>query len=219
MREKLRFFGLRTQRRAGRLLALAGGASLLVVLVSPSTKAQGTLDPGSIEVTAYFETQLPPRVGAPVCLTGGDEPIGKVSRVNLLPRHDQYHDGWEVVMKINKREAGGITSDSIVSARPPEADRDCGGSREVFLDVNVLGGGSPIRDHAVLNGEVAYFAEIAYMVPRPWWQRAADFVIMDIGVIWVELIGGVVIVIAGATAVVIFVRRCARARNRYKEIG
>jgi hypothetical protein len=71
----------------------------------------------------------------------------------------------------------------------------------------------------VLKGEVAYFAEIAYMIPRPWWQRAADFVVMDIGVIWVELIGGVVIVIAGATAGGIFVRRCARARNRDKEIG
>lgn len=124
-------------------------------------------------------------------------------------------------MEINKRDAAGITTDAVVSARAPEADRNCGGSREVFLDINVLGGGSPISDHSMLKGEVTYFAEIAYMVPTHWWQsvwqRAGDFVIMDIGVIWIELAGGAAIFMAGTTMFGIFVRRRARRRNRDRE--
>lgn len=171
MRRKLTPFGL-TMRTRGNprpgVRVLATAVPLVVVLASLSVKAQIRVERENIEVITHLRTQLPPSEGSPVCLTGGTEPIGRVSRVTLLPGHDEYHDGWELVMEINKRDAVGITTNSVVSAR---SDRNCGDWVTPFLDINVIGAGPPIVYHTELKGEVTYSAEIAYMLPpKPWWQ-------------------------------------------------
>ena len=76
--------------------------SLVVVWLLLSVRAQSSLEWDSVEVVTYLRTQLPPSKGSPVCLTGGAKPIGRVSRVALLPGHDEYHNAWEIVMEINK---------------------------------------------------------------------------------------------------------------------
>jgi hypothetical protein len=59
---------------------------------------------------------------------------------------------------------------------------------------------------------------ITEFLPRPWWRRAIDraidFVVLDIGVIYIELFGAVIIVIAGGTALIILARRSVRARAK-----
>jgi hypothetical protein len=217
MRGNLRPFGVtsRTKRHPRwdvRVPILA--ASLSAVSLLPTLSAQSGVERDSVEVITYLQTQLPPSEGSPVCPTGGVDPIGRVSRVKLLPGHLEYHNAWEIVMEINKRDAAGITTDSVVSAR---VDRSCGGSVEPFLDINVIGAGPPIAYRTALKGEVTYFAEIAYLLPpKSWWQRAidrtVDFAEMEIGVIYVQLFGAVMIVVAGFTALTIVI--CRRQKTR-----
>jgi len=56
---------------------------------------------------------------------------------------------------------------------------------------------------------------VVEFLPRSWWQRAIDraidFVVMDIGVIYVELFGAIMIVIAGVTTLIILARRRTRS--------
>jgi hypothetical protein len=112
-------------------------------------------------------------------------------------------------MEINKVDAAGITTDSVVSARE---DGSCGGSVMPFLDINVIGDGPPIAYQTALKGEVTYFAEIGYLLPpRPWWQGAVLIMIGD--GIYIELVGGVAIIIGGAV-LIIFVCRRARENRR-----
>jgi hypothetical protein len=129
---------------------------LVFLLIRLRSASQAASEPGRIEVATYLRTQLPPAEGAPVCLTGGVDVIGRVRSVHLLPDHAEYHDAWEVMMEINGRDASGITTDSVVYARGPEyreAARNCGGApgHSPFLDINVIGAGQPIADHAVLK--------------------------------------------------------------------
>ena len=156
-----------------------------------------------------FETQGPPGVGAPVCLTGVVGTIGNVKSVRLLPGHEIAHDLWRVVIEIN-RDAPGITTGSVAYA---VVDRNCG------VEINGGSSGSPIGDHAEIKGEVTYMADIAWSLPpKPWWRRTFDgvieFAVMDIGVIYIEMSGAVVIVIAGATMLVVLVRRRIHAGTR-----
>jgi len=147
---------------AERVCTLAAAA--LIFLLIPLGLSSQAAGPDSMEIRTYLATQLPPDQGAPVCLTGGVKPIGRVGSVRLLPGHGKGHDGWEVVMEINKREASRITTDSVVSVRSEYPERNCGASpTNVFLDINVVSSGQPIANHALLKGEVTYFAEIAYM--------------------------------------------------------
>jgi hypothetical protein len=169
----------------GILIVLVVLAFLLIPLGSTSQTAS---EPGRIEVATYLRTQLPPVEGAPVCLTGGVDVIGRVKSVHLLPAHAEYHDAWEVIMEINGRDASGITTDSVVYARSPEypeAARNCGGApgHALFLDINVIDAGQPIANHAVLRGEVTYLAEIAYMVPpKPWWRKVINWALYVIAI-------------------------------------
>jgi hypothetical protein len=59
---------------------------------------------------------------------------------------------------------------------------------------------------------------VVEFLPRPWWRRAidrvVDFVVMDVGVIYIQLFGAMVIVIAGIMALVIFVRRRMHTRAK-----
>lgn len=174
---------------------------VLVFLLSPlRSTSQTASEPGRIEVATYLRTQEPPAEGAPVCLTGGVDVIGRVKSVRLLPAHTEYHDAWEVIMEINGRDASGITTDSVVSARSPEypeAARNCGGAPgiAVFLDINVIGAGQPIANHAVLKGEVTYSAQVPYFFPpTPWWRK---------GINW-----GIFVTAIGLAAIlIIFLRR------------
>jgi hypothetical protein len=85
------------------------------------------------------------------------------------------------------------------------------GSAIPFLDINVIGASAPIAYRTVLKGEVTYSAEIGYFLPpKPWWQ-GAGLVVMGYG-IYIELIGGVVILVGGS-ALVIFLRHRARERK------
>lgn len=165
----------------------------VLVLAFLLLHADLTFQPGgkqnTIEVVTYLRTQLPPREGAPVCLTGGVETIGRIKRVHLLPGHADTHDAWELIMEISGRDAAGITTDSIVYARSPEyheANRNCGSSsHDLFLDINAIGAGPAIANHAVLKGEVTYSAEIGYVASPPWWRRVS----------YVAAIGGVVLLL------------------------
>jgi hypothetical protein len=172
-----------------------------LLLIPPRLTSQTTKEANSIEVTTYFRTQLPPNQGAAVCLIGGEQPIGNIHSVRLMPYHDEYHDAWEAVMEINERDALAITTDSIAEANP---NGKCG------ISINVIGAGVPIAYHTVLKGEVTYFAEMGFMVPpKPWWQPAMDFLVMDVGTICVEVLGAPIFIV-GAT---IFISRALRKRS------
>jgi hypothetical protein len=150
-----------------------------------------------------LRTQLPPEQGAPVCLTASVVPIGSVRSVRLSPDHAKYHDGWDVVLEINTPDQSGITTDSVVDARLPERDvsQNCGGSRAVFLDINVPGSGPLIGNRSVLRGEVTYLAEVPYMIPpMPWWEKAFAW-------------GVCLAVICGAVALIILKWRRLRPTN------
>jgi len=194
----------RTPTLAQRAFPVSSLAIAIALLLIPlRLTSQTANEPDSVEVMTYFRTQLPPNRGAAVCLTGGTEPIGKINSVRLLPHHDEYHDAWEAVMEIYKRDALAITTDSIADANPYG---NCG------VSINVIGAGPPIAYHTVLKGEVTYSAEIGYMVPsKPWWQPATDFLAMDVGIIWVQVVGAPILVI-GVT--MIFISRAHRKRSK-----
>ena len=62
-------------------------------------------------------------------------------------------------------------------------------------------------------------AEIGYMIPpKPWWQPVMDFLAMDVGVIWIEVVGAPILFVGATT---IFIRRALgkRTKRRNKEHG
>ena len=195
-----------TSAQRVRLLPVAAFALLIPLRLTSQT----VNEPNSTEVIAYFRTQAPPNQGAAVCLVGGAEPIGNINSVRLVPHHDEYHEAWEAVTEINQLDAFAVTADSIAEAHPYE---NCG------ITINVIGAGPPIAYHTVLRGEVTYLAEIGYMIPpKPWWQPAMDFLAMDVGIIWIEVIGAPILVVGAATT---FISRALgkRTKRQNKEHG
>jgi hypothetical protein len=179
-------------------VCLLSAIGLAVLLIPLRLASQTPNKPDSVEVITYFRTALPPDPGAPVCLTGGEKPIGNINSVRLLPQHDEYHNAWEVIMEINRRDASTIMTDSVAQANPLG---NCG----VFI--NVIGA-LPIAYHTVLKGEVNYVADIAYMLPpKPWWKPAADFLAIDFGIIWIEIIGALILMLVVATMLIKHARR------------
>ena len=84
-------------------------------------------------------------------------------------------------MEINARDGQGITDHSVAEANP---------FKSCAIFINVQGGGIPIAYHTVIEGEVNYVADIAYMIPpKPWWQPAIDFLTLQIGTLWIEVLG------------------------------
>jgi|HubBroStandDraft_5_1064220.scaffolds.fasta_scaffold133372_2 hypothetical protein len=202
------------QKPWARIPALA--VSMFLVTFLGSHRVQGAVEPDSVEVLTYLGTQAPPGVGASVCLTGRAGAAGYVSSVRLLPGHESGHDLWEVVMELATREASKVSTDSVVYAMiRPEADPICPTFPGPFLEIHSATPSfhTPIKNRIVLKSEVTYFAEIGYMLPRPWARRAIDsitnFVAIDIGVIYIELLGGGVIFIVGVATLVVFARRKA----------
>jgi len=197
---------IRTPKSGRRVFALSVVVLTLSLIPLPLT-SQAANQPSGVEVIAYFRTALPPNQGESVCLTGGAKPIGTIRSVRLLPHHDEYHDAWEAIMEINKDDALAITADSIAQANPFET---CG------ILINVTGTGPPIAYHTVLKGEVSYSAEIGYMIPpKHWWQPAVDFLAMDIGIIWVEVVGGPILVV-GAIMILITCAHRKRPNSQNK---
>jgi hypothetical protein len=183
-----------------RLLPVVAFALLLTPLRLTS---QTVNEPNSTEVITYFRTQAPPSQGAAVCRSGGGETIGNINSIRLMPHHDEYHDAWEAVMEINKRDAHAVTADSTAEAHFSE---NCG------ITIDVIGAGPSIAYHTVLRGEVNYFAEIGYMIPpKPWWQPAMDYLAMDVGIIWVEVVGAPILIVGATT---IFISRALGKRTK-----
>ena len=148
-------------------------APVVLALGMGSVRAQSGGAEG-IKVTTYFDTQAPPGENAPVCLTNRAEPVGRVQSVRVAPKHALYHDRWEVDLMLNAREASELRADSVVHLKLPDGHRNCGGaSHTPFLEIDAGRAVSPaVTDHAVLKGEVDYFAEIDWMrPPKPWWTR------------------------------------------------
>jgi hypothetical protein len=167
---------------------LASAAAVqLIVLMPIRLGATGGVKPEGVEVSTYLETQLPPGEGAPVCLTGATNAIGRVSSVEVLENHAQSHDAWKVVMDINNRDSPTIPTDSVVYAMSSEPGHSCGASSGPFFleidtrksawschsssDCTASTTGSPIDKHLVLRGEVTYGAAIAWMkAPSADWE-------------------------------------------------
>ncbi len=68
----------------------------------------------------------------------------------------------------------------------------------------------------MLEGRVTYAAEIGYMLPKSWTRRTVNsithFIVMDIGIVYVELIGGAIILLAGVVLAILIYRRRALVR-------
>ena len=191
--------------------------STLVVLLTAVTvsfsirslvAAQSAAASRSKEVRTHLATTLPPGQGAPICFEGSDEPIGRVSGVNLLPGHEKYRDAWELIVEINEPFAKRISADSVIYA---EGLGNCGQSPSPFLEITTGETGPPIVNGTMLQGSVEYVADVAIMIPRSRWQQLMDWVEMDVGFLWLEVAG--VITVAGTVIMVLLVRR-RRAQSR-----
>jgi hypothetical protein len=146
---------------------------LLVVLIRVGIGAQ-PLGMDSVQVTTFFDTQAPPGEGAPVYLQNVVGPVGKIQNVRLVPEHSQYHDRWEVVMGLNPQEVSRVRTDSVVYLKMPDPNQNHNGrSKAPYLEIDAEENlGQFITNHAVLRGQVTYFAEIGWMLPRvPWWRK------------------------------------------------
>jgi hypothetical protein len=82
---------------------------------------------------------------------------------------------------------------------------------------------APIREQAVLQASYRLFCGeegvacggVVEFRPRSWWQREiVDFVVIDIGVIYIECFGAIMIVIAGITTLVVLAVRRTRTRAK-----
>jgi len=167
----------------------------LVGLGLPSVKAEMSVEQGSIEVIAYFQTSLPPEEGTPVCLTAVSDPIGVVKTVSVVPERARNHDRWEVVMWLDEGYASRIPADAVALAKSIWPNENCGGSSGEFvveIDTTISAWGchsssfcatptrgSPIENHSVLKGEVTYGATIAWLLPpTPWWKDWTVYLVM-----------------------------------------
>jgi hypothetical protein len=170
-------------------------ALLISMMVAGQTRPEPKAD--TIEITTYFATQLPPGPRAPVCVTGLTGTVGEVKSVYLVPGHEEKHDLWKTVIVIPKERASSIPSDSVVYLKLLPANDKCSATSEPFVEIdttesaaaldqfertghectpnsgcNPAPSGPPIRDQAVLRGEVYYSAEVGYLTPpAPWWRR------------------------------------------------
>src|SRR5579871_1918049 len=149
---------------------------VLLILLPPAMRGVS----GTIEIKTHLSTQLPPDKGAPVCLAGSTKPIGIVSRVD--PRQNNSYPSWEVVLHVDDRAAGQLSTDSVVWAEWPTADRNCGQTSGIFLEIDGTSSGSPIAQGAVLKGSVTYLTDLATMVQKSRWQRLIEWGEIDIGV-------------------------------------
>jgi hypothetical protein len=189
------------------------------------------------------DQESPVDEGDPVCLTGVAQAIGKIRRVRIVGRRlevvmsldERYRsqipaDSVTLLrMSWDSRERCGFRN----LHRPTQFGR-----RMRFLEIDTTVDGrcfekpnckvseAPITDHAVLQASYRLFCGeegalcggVVEFLPRPWWRRVTDrtidFAEMDVGVIYIQLFGAIVVVSAGVIALIIFVRRRTHSRAK-----
>jgi hypothetical protein len=76
----------------------------------------------------------------------------------------------------------------------------------------------PLKEHAVLESGVDCCGGLAEFVPEAWWQRVIrrgiDFLILDVGLIWIEIAALPVLAIGGGVTLTRFIRRKRRKNLR-----
>jgi len=195
-------------------LRLSHSGISVLVLAFLSTLTQSTAwgeSPAgtNITITTYLDTQAPPGKGGTVCLADLADPVGTIQDVRLAPGHALYHDRWEVIAVLNSPDASRVRMNSVAHLKLPDPDRHCGGSTaRPFLEID---GGTaaapPITDHAVLKGEVDYFAEIAWpREPEPWWRK---------GTVWAACF----VLICAGVGLILLARHAASARGKSTHTG
>jgi hypothetical protein len=182
--------------------------------------------------------------GDPVCLTGVAEAIGKIKRVRTVGRRLQVvmslgkryqpkipadsvtllRVSWDNRGRCGFFDAQGSTQ---FGRRMRFLQIDTSVYGRCFDKPNCKLSEAPITEHAVLQASYRLFCGeeegvscggVVEFLPRPWWRRAidrvVDFAVMDVGVIYIQLFGAIVIVIAGFVALAVFVRRRMRTRAK-----
>lgn len=214
------------------------GLVVIAVLIVLRVKGKRAAASPDVRVVTYFEGDqpAPAEEGDLVCVTDVDVagPIGKV--ISVRPTQISGMNRWEVVMLLNKRYRPKIPIDAVVRPWPLPY---CGTSQESqdthlgralrsweidttgcrLVDVAPASPLSELRieERAVLRNSPHardWFCDVAVFQPRPWWQKAIDFAVIDIGVIYIELIGGVVTIASGVSMLIVFVHRKTGARKR-----
>jgi hypothetical protein len=202
---------MREQQEVARGLGVVAVVCLAIVFASLNVKGQEIAASERIEIVTHFDTGFPPGVGAPVCLKG-DGLIGRVKDVRLMLGHESTHDLWEVVMDLDARYASKISADSVAySMATRDGGSNCGSHDRPFVDIGEDSSHLPIQSHTVLEGRVTYAAEIGYILPKSWTQRTLNsithFIVVDIGIVYVELIGGAIILLAAVVLAILIHRR------------
>jgi len=175
----------------------------------------------------FRETKPYNEIGDPVCLTGVDEPVGRVIRVRRART-----GGWNVSIKLDENYALQTPGNAAVVrrwrgfgtckvARGSKWDKQFDW-RGRFLEIECppifvfwqspdpspcdLASAPSIKEHAVLASFVDCCGGIAELIPETRWQRiihrGISFVEMDIGMIWIEVAGALLLVF-GVIAILI----------------
>jgi len=181
------------------------------------------------------------QIGDPVCLAGVLEPVGKVKNLEL--RHSKSGTKyWQISILLDRRYQQAIPRGSEVFHRWIGLGTSCDVRRNSLdprgrvLEIDPRTAGrqkataspiAPIEEHAVLTGVVdqgcvtfagpVTICDIVEFLPRPWWRatidRASDFVNIDIGVIWIEVVAASIVVGGAVLALVSLVDRNHRTNK------
>jgi hypothetical protein len=189
------------------------------------------------------DQESPVDEGDPICLTGVVEAIGRIKSVRSLgsrwevvmsldKRYQAKIPTDSVTLLRMSWDKGGRCGFSDAQGSTQFGER----MRFLEIDTTVYGrcfdrlncrvSEALITPQAVLQASYRLFCGeegvtcggVVEFLPRPWWRRAIDrvidFVVMDIGVIYIELFGAIIIVIAGVTVLLILALRRTRARAK-----
>jgi len=110
---------------------------------------------------------------------------------------------WMVAMELDGRYISRLSMDSVVYAMMAPEHPSCSSS-DISLEIRTgESSRSRLTNRAVLKGVVTYLAEIGYMLPEPWPERAIKscnvFIVMHM-----QTFAAIAVVMAGIVAFVIF---------------
>jgi hypothetical protein len=223
-------------------VALSLAAVIGVLLVALHLRDAPVTPPSIQMITYLEgDQESPVDEGDPVCLTGVVDAIGRIKSVRALgPRWEvvmsldkRYQSeipadsvtllrmSWD-----NRGRCGfsGVQGSTQFGRRMRFLEIDTTEHGRCFDRPDCKVSEAPITEQAVLQASYRLFCGeegvgcggVVELLPRSWWQRAIDraidFVVMDIGVIYVELFGAIMIVMAGVTTLSILARRRTRTR-------
>jgi hypothetical protein len=197
-----------------------------------------------VEISTYFQDDQPyDRVGDPVCLTGVNEPIGRIKGVQ---RADSASSRWRVTMLLDKRYLSRTQTNSVVvrrwrgygTCKVARGSRWDGQFdwRGRFLDIECQpwlpfwerqtpspcdpASAAPLKEHAVLESAVDCCGGIVEMVPQVWWERfihrSIDFVTMNVG-LRVEIASAPALAVGAAMVLAGLIRR--RRSSLHRVVG